>query len=72
MSWTRIGVKLLVGIVFSIIAIVAYTYYCYGDHCWDVLYFNTKSLVGKFIMFFIVGYFVIGNSFAPLRKEKWK
>lgn len=70
MSWARIGVKLLVGVVFTILAIIAYTYYKHGDYCWEVLYFNTKSLIGKLILFFIVGYFVVGNSFAPLRKEK--
>lgn len=72
MSWKRIRVKLLVGVLFSIIATLAYSFYLYGENCLNIAYLDTKKLVTRLIVLFLIGYFIIGNSFAPENENTWK
>ncbi|WP_010135375.1 hypothetical protein [Ochrovirga pacifica] len=65
MSWKRIRVKFLVGILFSAIAIAVYSYVTYGSGFVDYVILAPKEILSEFVLFFLLGYIVIGNSFAP-------
>lgn len=72
MNWNRIAIKLIVGLVFTIIATVVYAYYTYGESFFNAIYLDTSKMISKIVLFFLVGYFIIGNSFAPGKKNTWK
>lgn len=72
MKWERIRIKLLVGVIFSLIATLIYSFYTYGENCLNVIYIEKKEFLIKLLVFFLLGYFIIGNSFAPENKDTWK
>lgn len=71
-SWKRIVIKLLVGVLFSPLATLGFLFYKYGEYCFKIAYLYPEKLTSKLILFFLIGYFIIGNSFAPENKNTWK
>ncbi|MDO6738597.1 hypothetical protein [Wenyingzhuangia sp. 2_MG-2023] len=61
----RIKVKFIVGLIFSIAATAVYSYFNFETNHLELMYIDRKNIITKFLIFFLLGYIVIGNSFAP-------
>lgn len=60
----RIKKKFIVGFVFAIAASIVSVLIKYNENLWELIKFNVEAIGLNFVIFFLVGYVLLGNLFV--------
>ncbi|MDO3695776.1 hypothetical protein QVZ41_13080 [Wenyingzhuangia sp. chi5] len=60
----RVKKKLFIGIIFAISASLVSVLIQYHENLWELIQYNSETIGFNFLLYFLVGYVLIGNLFA--------
>lgn len=55
--------KLIVGLIFALAATVVSILIKYNQNLWELIKYNAQTIGLNFLLFFLVGYVLLGNLF---------